>query len=115
MAGVLAVGATLWAVFCALFIIAGSARALLIFGPGYVITVGYYWRAFGRPSPSWCRAIWGLSLLVQGAWLGWVVFAMFSGPLGGGLFGLIIIVWWFAATVVSLIALLLEPSRPTAV
>ena len=34
---------------------------------------------------------------------------------GGGLFGLLIIVWWTAATVVSLIALLMEPGRPAAV
>src|SRR5690606_18606411 len=32
MAGVLAFGATLWAIFCAAFIIFGSWRALLIFG-----------------------------------------------------------------------------------
>ncbi len=115
MARVLAVGATLWALFCAWFIIAGSWRALLTLGPGYVITVGYYWRAFGRPSPNWCRAIWGLSLLVQGAWLGWVVLAMFSGPLGGGPFGLLMLVWWTAATLLSLIALLMEPGGPAAV
>ena len=109
LAGLLAVGATLWGVFCALFIIFGGWRAQVVFGPGYAVMVGYYWRALGRPSPAWCRAIWGWSLLVQGAWLSWVVVAMLAGPLGAGGFGILVIVWWIFATGASLIALLMEP------
>ena len=117
MARVLAVGATMWGVLCAWFVIFGSWAGVLIFGPGYVITVGYYWRAFGRPSPKWCRAIWGLSLLVQGSWFGCMVTALFSGPprgdlSSGDLWGIIMVAWWTGATIVSLVALLIDRGHP---
>jgi hypothetical protein len=114
MACILAAGATGWGILCALFVLQGDWRAQVILGPGYLVTVGYYWRTFGHPSPRWCRAIWGLSLLVQGAWLGWIVFAMFSVPLGAGLFGCFVIVWWAFAAAASLAALFMEPS-PSAI
>jgi hypothetical protein len=107
-ARLLAFFATLWAVFCAVFVVAGSSRALLIFAPGYIVTAGYYWRGFGRPSRGWRRAIWCTSLLVHGTWLGCVLAASLAGPIGGGLSGLIVVAWWSVATAVSIIAIRLE-------
>jgi hypothetical protein len=111
-AGGLAISATGWAILCALFLIGGSWRAALVFAPGYIVTVGYYWRAFGRPPQNWRIAIWGASFVVQGAWLAWIIIGMLSGPLGGGLFGITLIAWWAYSSFVSLICLIMEVCWP---
>jgi hypothetical protein len=97
----------------------GLLGALLLFGPGYVVTAGYYWRAFGNPSPGFARGIWGLSLLVQGAWLSLVHwYAQPNSFDVDWVFGLVVglvYLWWLGSAAVSLIALVAEPGYTTAV
>jgi hypothetical protein len=109
LAGFLAAGATLWAIFIAIFVLIDWPRAILWFGPGYILTAAYYWRALGRPSPNWARAIWILSLLIQGTWLIYFLLAAFHGRVENDPFDKIIFAWWTISTLISLIALFLEP------
>jgi hypothetical protein len=108
MASVLAIVATLWGIFVAVLVLYGPVwwRAYFTFGPGYVVMLGYYWRALGRPSPSWCRVIWGVSLLVQGTWL---VFATNAAYYEGiRAVGPVFIIWWGIATIASLAGLVFD-------
>ncbi|MGA2441529.1 MAG: hypothetical protein ABSH08_11255 [Tepidisphaeraceae bacterium] len=114
MAGMLAIGATFWAIFIGYLVIYDWPQALLWFGPCYVVTAAYYWRALGHPSRNWCRAIWGLSLLVQGAWLTTLIVYTFRGRVDDDRFTWIITVWWAGSAVLSFIALLLDPGRAAA-
>src|SRR5262245_19283124 len=88
------------AVVPTIFLFHPSIRAL-VFVPGYFVIAGYYWRTLGYPSLRWRRAIWGLSLLAQGAWFIWAVTR--PGPLGGvGFSGDALIMWWGGSTAISL-------------
>lgn len=113
MAGVLAAGATAWAVFCVLLVLAFPWRGVLIFGPGYIVTFCYYWRAIACPPLILCRVIWGISLLVQGAWL--ALISSFGLPdlheLGKEPLAAAMVVWWGTSTVISLVGLLIDPGE----
>lgn len=116
IAGGLALGATLWALFC-LPLFCGALldlnlRGVLILGSGYLVTAAYYWRAFGRPSPRWARAIWSYSCLVQGTWLAVVLVS--SGPKNLRFFDGIALTWWTGAALLSLLALCIEPDQSRA-
>ena len=108
MAGVLAAVATLWCIFCALIIFFGNWKALALLGPGYLVTLGYYWRAIGHPSLRWRRIIWGVSGLVQGAWLLGIIGAAHFGSLGGWSSSALFITWWSISFGASLAAFVLE-------
>ncbi len=72
LAALLAVGGSFWGYLCLssmLAVLGGDAIPLLVFGPGYLVTIGYLDLCLRVPSPGWQRAIWGASALVQGAWL----------------------------------------------
>ncbi len=69
IAVLLAIESTALGAMCAIVIaIAPGWQTLAIFAPGYFMTAAYYWRAFATPSLNWRRAIWIVSILVQGAW-----------------------------------------------
>jgi hypothetical protein len=116
LAALLAIGGSCWGLFCLLFMLtAGDAVHLLVFGPGYLVTIGYFVLCLRVPSPGWQRAIWGTSALVQGAWMVFFFGAVFSrhGLLGilwfGGVFPTPIFgAWWtfsFAASIYALLSL----------
>jgi hypothetical protein len=107
IAGILAVGGFLWGLLCLPFIISGKTlHSLLIFGPGYIVTIGYFIRWFSIPRLSIRRAIWLSSLLVQGAWLAIYLLLFALEPTAFGLFfGL----WWIFAFGLSLFCLYSEP------
>ncbi len=72
LAALLAIGGSFWGYLCLPSILLYSPRdamPLLVFGPGYLVTIGYLVLCLRVPSPGWQRAIWGASALVQGAWL----------------------------------------------
>ena len=120
LAALLAIGGSYWGLECF-----GSIRPrlwhgrllgpdpipLLVFGPGYLVTIGYLVLCLRVPSPGWQRAIWGASALVQGAWL--LVFIGAEFRIWGGfadlIFGNPIFgAWWtfsFAASIYALISL----------
>jgi hypothetical protein len=123
VAAMLAAMAMAWAVFGTIAMIEdgtwhrGPWRTnLLVFGSSYLIAGVLTWRAFGRPSLNWCRAIWALSSLVQGSWLLLILIETFFGRGGGGgLPGLLLMIGFAGSTCVSLVGLVLEPRPPAAV
>ena len=115
LAGILAVGGLLWGLFCLIFIVAGdTAKALMLFGPGYVVTVGYIVRCCSLPPLAWRRAIWGLSGLVQGAWLLWALSGVVQSGFRGFAFEFITLAWWLFAFAVSVYGLVAERDRQIA-
>jgi hypothetical protein len=109
LAGVLAFGGVLWGLFCLLLILPyDSITALLYFGPGYVVTAGYIVRLCSTPPLGWRRAIWGLSALVQGAWLLWYLTELLRGASGPRKpFEWIALAWWsfaFSTSVLGFVA-----------
>ncbi|HEX3357181.1 MAG TPA: hypothetical protein VHS31_09435 [Tepidisphaeraceae bacterium] len=110
LAGFLAAIATLWAIFLAILVLPDWPQAILWFGPGYLLTAAYYWRALGHPSLNWARAIWILSLLTQGTWLICFLVSASHGHVQGDPFDILILIWWTISTLISFIALFLEPS-----
>jgi hypothetical protein len=98
VSAILAIGGLFFGTLVAQLLIAEPWQ-IVIWGPGYLITVGYFIRAASRPNYLLCAAIWWSSLVVQGAWL--VI---------GGLFGgWPAIIWWLFATITSTWALFVDP------
>jgi hypothetical protein len=98
IAAVLAIESTALGALCAILIaISSSWWVTAIFAPGYLMTAGYYWRAFRQPSLMWRRAIWIFSILVQGAWFfieAWFSYdALRRGNLHEAAWGMFIGVW----------------------
>ena len=101
--------------FCLIFVLAGdTARALILFGPGYVVTVGYVVRCCLNPPLTWRRAIWDLSGLVQGIWLLCALSGMVQGGFRGFAFEYISVAWWLFAFAVSAYAFVAEPEQQNA-
>ena len=109
-----AIVASLWSVFATFFIVGsmtyGSYLALIIFGPGYIVTAGYWWRGLTDPPLGWTRTIWITSFILQACWL---TCLFWIGPgsswrdvLG---FGCCPATWWWlTTTVASAIACVLD-------
>lgn len=117
LARVLALGGFLWSLFCLPLMLVGvPVRTVLIFGPGYFVTVGYFARAIMPNPPSaaaylWARSIWWTSAVVQGTWLGWWLSAVIEnlrGPTVITPFGIVVTVWWTFATLASIYGALTE-------
>lgn len=108
----LAIPATFFGFLCLWFLIPGTWLAAGILGPGYVATLGYYWRAIGRPSRRVARSIWGFSLAIQAAWLIGVSMMMAANPRGIDMASLLIVGWWFVATLFSVAGVFLDPGYP---
>lgn len=108
LSGLLAIGGILWGLFCLLFFITGDAlRSLVLFGPGYVVTIGYIVRFCTNPPLSARRTIWGLSCLVQGAWLGWYLWGAAHGGARASTLEFLGVAWWslaFGSSVLGLAA-----------
>ena len=110
LAIILSVGAGLWGIFCSYFLIYGDRElSLLIFGPGYVVLAGYLWIAIGYPHSDVRRLVWGLSALVQGAWLVFGVLVLLHDRLNG--FAILIASWWFGSFVVSICGAAMDKSN----
>jgi hypothetical protein len=112
LAGLLALGGLFWGLLLSpwLFRSGASPLAWLVFGPGYLVTLGYAVRAVSTPPLAARRLIWVCSLLVQGAWLsylGWRVteqLALGRSVKEPG----IMAAWWVFATVASCVGLFTE-------
>ena len=111
LAALLAIGGLGWGVFLGMLFgrTEHPLQAALVFGPGYVVTLGYVLRVFMTPPLRWRLTIWLSSILLQGAWLTWYV----VGTVGDGNFGQltqlnVLVVWWFFATVISIAGLFAE-------
>jgi hypothetical protein len=108
LAIVLSFGGVGWGMFCLPFFFWNPSNALMLFGPGYVVTVGYIARACCTLSYGSRVGIWLLSALVQGAWLIWVLSSIAEGAwFRGNAFALAFVMfgWWvlaFASSVFSL-------------
>lgn len=105
----LALCASGWGLFCGLFIAFGDPiRSLLILGPGYAVTLGYWWRVWFPTRTSFRRTIWAASTLVQGAWLAGVSAMIFADGRGSLIeFVNPFTAWWifaFATSVYGLVA-----------
>lgn len=109
LATVLAFGGVGWGLFCAIFFLRGDVgRAMWLFGPGYVVTVGYLWRALAPPPPEWRRLIWAGSILIQGAWLNWSLPELWQRGLPHYAFGYISNGWWIASFAISILGVILD-------
>jgi hypothetical protein len=96
LAGILALGGITWgALLLGVMIEAKSFHGLLLFGPGYAVTIGYVCRALLDLSLGWRRVVWGSSSLVQGAW--------FFVSILGGRTPVAFLLWWLVAFIVSVL------------
>src|SRR5947208_755694 len=69
IAGLMAAIGLMWGVLTLGVTIDGDWRAVVVFGPGWLATVGYVVRATCQVTRSVAKTIWFASALVQGAWL----------------------------------------------
>ena len=118
LAALLATGGVTWGLFCLPLLLDFDTPWKLLYVPGYLVTAGYLVRCIGRPSPTWGRAIWGASALVQGAWLADLIGETvarrgFFGNLNGAAF-LILGGWWVFSFAASVYGLLVEPGKQAA-
>jgi hypothetical protein len=105
----LAIGGCVWVMFSLFFLLYGDAAfSLLLFGPGYLVTIGYIARACASLSVGWRQVVWAASALVQGSWLGWFVMGASRGGFHGFAFEYLCLGWWFVAFAVSVCGLLLD-------
>jgi len=113
VASVLAAGGVLWGLFCFLLLLAFSfpPAAVLLFAPGYFITLGYLYRAISLPPFEVRSRIWMVSLLVQGAWLLWAMSGVVQGQwFRGFAFAFISLGWWIFAVIASVYCAMRERS-----
>ncbi len=90
--------------------------AVLVFGPGYLVTVGYIARSVCTPPFVFRRLIWIASFLVQGAWLAYIGSEIVEELCSGRTFNepLIPLLWWAFATIASVVGLLTDRRNPIA-
>jgi len=106
---ILSIGGVAWGLLCLPFLFWNPSYAIVIFGPGYVVTVGYLVRICWRLPMGARLGIWWLSAHVQGAWLIWALMGIAEGGwFRGGTFEWITLLWWLFATVASVLAALTE-------
>ena len=89
IASLLAHGACFWGILLSPLVAESSEKPMvfLTFGPGYVVTLGYLILVFIPPPLPARLFIWGLSVLVQGAWLVWIGVGLVQRLVMGGK-------WW---------------------
>jgi len=116
LAGVLALGGSCWGVLLSpwLFQRDASPLAWVVFGPGYIVTIGYIIRTFSTPPLGVCRAIWVASILVQGAWFFVSIWGISERVAAGNTVNepILILAWWLFATGASVVGLLTEKAKP---
>ena len=112
IASLLALGACFWGILLSPVIAQTIEKpmVLLTLGPGYVVTLGYLILVFVPPALPARLLIWGLSVLVQGAWLVWYGIDLVRHLAQGGSWNEppLFLGWWLFATVGSIVGLLLE-------
>jgi hypothetical protein len=112
LAGMLALGGLFWGLLLSpwLFRPEASLLAWLVFGPGYLVTLGYVIRATCTPPLAARRLIWVCSLLIQGGWLLSIAWAEIGQlALGRSVHEpSLASAWWLFATVVSFVGFFAE-------
>jgi hypothetical protein len=112
IAGLLAAGGAYWGLMFLplIFHAEHPIFPLLLFGPGYAVTLAYVIRLFSTPPLRARQFIWVLSILVQGGWL--VCYVVVSLADGASIRRLaepiLIVFWWLFAFVGSITALIME-------
>lgn len=105
----LAVLATLWGLLLAPLLVSGSAAAIVIFSPGYLLTVGYWARGTLNLPYSWRRGVWYASLFVQGIWSLIAIYFICLGGWWVTAWTTAIVGWWWLTTGLSAVCLWAEP------
>lgn len=111
IASILVIGGIFWGILILpMFFGEKFIFVAIIFAPGYISTAGCLVRVFFKLPLPYRRIIWGISIVVQAGWLLWHIFAsinagvdfsrIFNPP--------IIIGWWIAATLLSIVGLIVE-------
>ena len=114
LAILLALGGCLWGLLLSpwLFQRDVSPLAIAVFGPGYLVTLGYIVRSISTPPPGARLLIWVSSLLVQGGWLLFLIWGVIEKLVAGGSVARDIAnpatAWLVFATVASLVGLLAD-------
>jgi hypothetical protein len=112
LAVLLALGGCFWGLLLSpwLFRPDVSPLAVAVFGPGYLVTLGYIVRSVSTPALTARRLIWGVSILVQGSWLAWIVWGMSEKVVAGRMpnESVLPVAWWVFATAASVAGLLAE-------
>lgn len=99
IAGVLACGGAFWGLLL-LPALGLGLPIMAMLGPGYLLTAGYFVRAFSEPTYEKRLVIWLASISIQGTWL-IVALARFGlNPLA--------LLWWGPAVIVSVVAAVLD-------
>jgi hypothetical protein len=115
LAGVLAIGGTFWGFLLSpwLFRPDASPTAWLVFGPGYLVTLSYYLRAFSMPPNEIRLLIWFVSLIVQGAWLLFMLWGIIPDILAGRSINepSLPLAWWVFATIASAFGLVVDRAK----
>lgn len=117
LAILLALGGCCWGLLLSpwLFRSDVSPLAIAVFGPGYVVTLGYIVRSLSTPTTAVCVLIWVSSLLVQGAWLLLLIWGVIEKAASGGAVAhevaSIPAAWWVFAFVASVAGLLADLPR----
>jgi hypothetical protein len=117
LAVLLALGGCFWGLLLSPWIFQPdvSPAAISGFGPGYLITLGYIVRSVSTPPLMVRRLIWGASIIIQGSWLAWIIWAICEQVIAGHTLNepSLPVVWWLFATVASVVGLLAESAKPT--
>ena len=112
LAVLLALGGCFWGLLLSPWIFRPgvSPAAISGFGPGYLVTLGYIVRSVSTPPLIARRLIWAGSIMVQGSWLVWIVWAIFEQVLAGHTLNepVLFVAWWLFATATSVVGLLAE-------
>jgi hypothetical protein len=117
LAVLLALGGCFWGLLLSpwLFRPEVSPLAVAVFGPGYLVTLGYIVRSVSTPPLMARRLIWGISIIVQGCWLAWIVWGISEKVMAGHTSNepSLPVAWWLFATAASVVGLLAEGAKPT--
>jgi hypothetical protein len=116
IAGLLAIGGAWWGFLCLLAWVGWNPPSgIIMFGPGYFVTMGYAWRAVATPALWLRRGLWIASFFVQGGWLFYYLLHIEGGVVRD--YFNVLTYWWFFATIGSAVALAVErqekPIGPT--
>jgi hypothetical protein len=93
-----------------------SPLAVAVFGPGYLITLGYIIRACSTPTLGFRRLLWSASLVIQGTWMVGDLSGMAARLAAGQTLNepLLPTAWWIFATFASVTGILLDKPKPAA-
>ena len=117
LAILLAIGGCLWGLLLSPWLLRSdvSPLAVAVFGPGYLVTVGYIVRSVSTPPRAGRLLIWLSSLLVQGAWLLFLIWEVIEKVAAGRSaahdVANVMTAWWAFATVASVVGLLADLSK----